>query len=95
MTSNERIIELKNITRTFEDGVVAVDDLSLYVRRGEFITFLGPSGCGKTTTLRMISGFDMPSKGQILLNGQDITNLPPNKRPINTVFSEVRAFPAP
>ena len=60
MTSNERIIELKNITRTFEDGVVAVDDLSLYVRRGEFITFLGPSGCGKTTTLRMISGFDMP-----------------------------------
>ena len=83
MTSNERIIELKNITRTFEDGVVAVDDLSLYVRRGEFITFLGPSGCGKTTTLRMISGFDMPSKGQILLNGQDITNLPPNKRPIS------------
>lgn len=93
MTSNERIIELKNITRTFEDGVVAVDDLSLYVRRGEFITFLGPSGCGKTTTLRMISGFDMPSKGQILLNGQDITNLPPNKRPINTVFQKYALFP--
>ncbi len=89
----EKIIEIKNLTREFEDGVVAVDDISFYVRKGEFVTFLGPSGCGKTTTLRMIAGFDKPSKGQILLNGQDISALPPNKRPINTVFQRYALFP--
>ena len=72
MTSKrERIIELVDLTRQFDDGVVAVDNINLYVRKGEFITFLGPSGCGKTTTLRMIAGFDMPTSGKILLNGED------------------------
>ena len=91
--TNEKIIELKGITRAFEDGVVAVDKMDLYVRKGEFITFLGPSGCGKTTTLRMIAGFDKPTTGEILLNGKNITELPPNKRPINTVFQRYALFP--
>ena len=89
----EKIIELVNLSREFEDGVVAVDNINFYVRKGEFITFLGPSGCGKTTTLRMIAGFDRPTSGKILLNGQDITCLPPNKRPINTVFQRYALFP--
>ncbi len=89
----EKIIEIENLTREFDDGVVAVDNISFYVRKGEFITFLGPSGCGKTTTLRMIAGFDKPTSGKILLNGQDISYLPPNKRPINTVFQRYALFP--
>ena len=81
------IIELKHITKTYTDnGFTAVSDFNLEVGRGEFVTFLGPSGCGKTTTLRMIAGFEMPTEGEILLNGQDITKIPANKRPINTVF---------
>lgn len=93
MEKNEKIIELVNLTRQYEDGVVAVDNVNLYVRKGEFITFLGPSGCGKTTTLRMIAGFDKPTSGKILLNGKDISELPPNKRPINTVFQRYALFP--
>ena len=89
----EKIIEIVNVSRQFEDGVFAVDNISFYVRKGEFITFLGPSGCGKTTTLRMIAGFDKPSSGQILLNGKEISHLPPNKRPINTVFQRYALFP--
>ncbi len=91
--TQEKIIELIGLTRVFEDGLVAVDNIDLYVRKGEFVTFLGPSGCGKTTTLRMIAGFDKPTSGQILLNGKDISALPPNKRPINTVFQRYALFP--
>lgn len=87
------IIELKNIKKCFDDNFVAVEDFNLEVKKGEFVTFLGPSGCGKTTTLRMIAGFDIPSEGQILLNGKDISKLPPNKRPINTVFQRYALFP--
>ncbi|MBR1929897.1 MAG: ABC transporter ATP-binding protein [Lachnospiraceae bacterium] len=88
------IIELQNISRVFDDnGYVAVQDFNLTIGRGEFVTFLGPSGCGKTTTLRMIAGFDLPTSGQILLNGEDITRLAPNKRPINTVFQRYALFP--
>ena len=93
MGKSENIIELKHITRTYEDGFSAVEDFNLEVKRGEFVTFLGPSGCGKTTTLRMIAGFDLPTSGEILLNGEPITNLPPNKRPINTVFQRYALFP--
>ena len=89
----EKIIELIDLNRTFEDGMVAVDNINLYIKKGEFVTFLGPSGCGKTTTLRMIAGFDKPTSGKILLNGQDISLLPPNKRPINTVFQRYALFP--
>ena len=63
------IIELKGITKRYEDNFTAVEDFNLEVRKGEFVTFLGPSGCGKTTTLRMIAGFDIPTEGKILLNG--------------------------
>ncbi|MDO4473459.1 MAG: polyamine ABC transporter ATP-binding protein [Eubacteriales bacterium] len=93
MNQSTNIIELKHIVKKFEDGFVAVEDFNLEVKRGEFVTFLGPSGCGKTTTLRMIAGFDNPSEGQILLNGKSITELPPNKRPINTVFQRYALFP--
>ena len=89
----ENIIELKNVTKIFEDETIAVDNFNLEVKKGEFVTFLGPSGCGKTTTLRMIAGFDIPTSGQILLNGKDISNLPPNKRPVNTVFQKYALFP--
>ena len=91
--SSEHIIELKNITKTYENGFTAVSDFNLYVRKGEFITFLGPSGCGKTTTLRMIAGFELPTSGEILLNGRDIASLPPYERPINTVFQRYALFP--
>ena len=67
---------------------VVVEDLNLEIRRGERLILLGPSGCGKTTTLRMIAGFDMPTSGKILLNGEDISALPPNRRPVNTVFQK-------
>ena len=92
-TKKDKIIELIDLTRKFEDGLVAVDGINLYVRKGEFVTFLGPSGCGKTTTLRMIAGFDKPTSGKILLNGKEISDLPPNKRPINTVFQRYALFP--
>ncbi len=90
---NQNIIELSHITKTFEDGVTVIEDLNLSVKRGELVTLLGPSGCGKTTLLRMIGGFDMPTSGEILLHGQDIASLPPEKRPINTVFQKYALFP--
>lgn len=92
LKKSEKIIEIVNVSKIF-DETAAVEDVNLYVRKGEFITFLGPSGCGKTTTLRMIAGFDIPTSGKILLNGKDITNLPPNKRPVNTVFQRYALFP--
>lgn len=91
--NSNNIIELKNIVKTYDNGFTAVDGFNLEVKRGEFVTFLGPSGCGKTTTLRMIAGFEIPTSGEILLNGQDISKLPPNKRPINTVFQRYALFP--
>ena len=93
MENNENIIELKSITKIFNDNFAAVSDLNLEVKRGEFVTFLGPSGCGKTTTLRMIAGFEQPTEGQILLNGKDISPLPPHLRPVNTVFQRYALFP--
>ena len=94
MSTTENIIELRHITKIFDDdGFTAVDDFNLEVKRGEFVTFLGPSGCGKTTTLRMIAGFDVPTSGEILLNGESIVGLPPYKRPINTVFQRYALFP--
>ncbi len=89
---SNNIIELKNIKKVFDDTVV-VDNFNLTVKKGEFVTFLGPSGCGKTTTLRMIAGFEFPTEGEILLNGEDISHIPPNLRPINTVFQRYALFP--
>ena len=93
MENNTNIIELRGITKVYEDGYTAVDNFNLEVKRGEFVTLLGPSGCGKTTTLRMIAGFLMPSSGEILLNGKSIQDLPPYKRPVNTVFQRYALFP--
>lgn len=92
MKSSQHIIELIDVNKVFDD-TYAVENFNLYVRKGEFITFLGPSGCGKTTTLRMIAGFEKPTSGKILLNGKDITNLPPYERNVNTVFQRYALFP--
>lgn len=92
MASEEVIISLSNVVKSFGE-FNAVDGISLNIKRGQFVTILGPSGCGKTTTLRMIGGFELPTSGTILLNGQDITQLPPYKRPINTVFQRYALFP--
>lgn len=89
---DEKIIELIDVCKVF-DNTLVVDHVSLSIKKGEFVTFLGPSGCGKTTTLRMIAGFELPSEGQILLDGKDITQIPPYKRPINTVFQRYALFP--
>ena len=89
-------VEARNAVKEFGSGASAVralDDVSISIREGEFFTLLGPSGCGKTTLLRLIAGFEMPSAGKILLNGQDITYLPPNRRPVNTVFQSYALFP--
>ena len=88
----QKIIEIKNVSKSYGDNVV-IENLNLYINKGEFVTILGPSGCGKSTTLRMVAGFEIPTSGQILLNGKDITNLPPHKRPINTVFQRYALFP--
>jgi len=85
-------VELRSVTKRF-DELVAVDDLSLEFGRGEFFTLLGPSGCGKTTTLRMIAGFERPSEGEIRIEGEDVAQLPPHKRPTNTVFQSYALFP--
>ena len=90
--TDQKIIELVNVSKEY-DGYLAVENTNLYVRKGEFITFLGPSGCGKTTTLRMIAGFELPTSGKIYLNGKDITDLPPYERPVNTVFQRYALFP--
>lgn len=86
------ILELKNLVKQFDD-YTAVNDVSISIEQGEFFTLLGPSGCGKTTLLRMIAGFEMPSSGQILLDGQNINTLPPEKRPLHTVFQSYALFP--
>jgi spermidine/putrescine ABC transporter ATP-binding subunit len=89
-------VSLKGITKVFGSGdqeVVAVDSVDLQVREGELITLLGPSGCGKTTTLRMIAGFEFPSEGDILVDGERINDVPPNKRPTTMVFQNYALFP--
>ena len=92
MASEEHIIDLKHVSKRFGDKTV-LDDINLYIRKGEFVTLLGPSGCGKTTTLRLIGGFLAPDEGEILLDGKDISSIPPYKRPFNTVFQRYALFP--
>jgi len=88
---NNKLIDIIQISKSYNSNIV-LDDMSLYIRENEFLTLLGPSGCGKTTTLRIIGGFENPDKGQIIFNGTDITNLPPNKRQLNTVFQKYALF---
>lgn len=84
---------IKGISKEFEDGYKALNNVSLTIKKGEFFSILGPSGCGKTTLLRMIAGFITPDEGQILVNGERIDILPPNKRNVNTVFQNYALFP--
>ena len=88
----EVILSLRHITKGFGEGDV-LKDISLDVCAGEFVTLLGASGCGKTTTLRVIAGLEIPDAGQVLLEGRDVTALPPEKRPVNTVFQSYALFP--
>ena len=85
-------LEFKNVSKRF-GTVQAVDNVSFSVKRGEFFSLLGPSGCGKTTLLRLLAGFEQPDNGSILLDGQDITQIPPNQRAVNTVFQNYALFP--
>ena len=88
----DKIIEIKNLSKSFGDKKV-LEDINLYIRRGEFITLLGPSGCGKTTLLRMIAGFLQPDEGSILMEGKELAGVPPHERPLNTVFQRYALFP--
>ena len=85
-------VELRNVTKRF-GGFTAVEDVSLTIQAGEFLTLLGPSGCGKTTLLRMISGFETPTSGSVWLDGADVTAVPPYRRDVNQVFQSYALFP--
>jgi len=89
---NNSFIQIKNISKHFAD-VKAVDDVSFEIKEGEFFSLLGPSGCGKTTLLRLLAGFEYPTSGNLLIDGTDITALPPDKRPTNMVFQNYAIFP--
>ena len=88
---SENIIELVDISKTY-DSTEVLKNINLYIRKNEFLTLLGPSGCGKTTTLRLIGGFEFPTKGNILFEGKNINSLPPYKRRVNTVFQKYALF---
>lgn len=88
---NHTLVDLIDISKGFGDQIV-LDKLNLSIRENEFLTLLGPSGCGKTTTLRILGGFESPDFGQVIFDGEDITNLPPNKRNLNTVFQKYALF---
>jgi len=90
--SAKDMVELRSVTKNF-GSFTAVQDVTLAVKTGEFMTFLGPSGCGKTTVLRMISGFETPSHGTVLLDGHDVTREPPYRRDVNQVFQSYALFP--
>ncbi len=92
MNKESKIIELKNVTNSFY-GQVVLDNINLYLYDNEFLTLLGPSGCGKTTTLRIIAGFETADEGDVIFLGENINNLPPHKRNVNTVFQRYALFP--
>ncbi len=91
--ANDNSIEIKNVTKIFDNDFAAVNNVSLSVKRGDFFSLLGPSGCGKTTLLRIIAGLEDPTKGKVYLNGRIINNIPPHNREVNTVFQNYALFP--
>lgn len=92
MQKSDCIISVEHVSKFFGDKAV-LNDVNLFVRKGEFVTILGPSGCGKTTLLRLIAGFQTASEGEISIAGKEITQTPPHKRPVNTVFQKYALFP--
>ena len=88
----ESIIKVENVTKVY-DGITVIDNMNLSIKRGKFVTLLGSSGCGKTTLLRMIAGFENPTSGKVYIEDQDVTDIPPYKRPVNTVFQKYALFP--
>ena len=88
---SSKLIDFVHVSKAYGMQTV-LDDLNLYIRENEFLTLLGPSGCGKTTTLRILGGFETPDTGKVIFDGKDITNLPPNKRQLNTVFQKYALF---
>lgn len=86
-----KLIDLVHISKSYGDNII-LDDMSLYFNENKFLTLLGPSGCGKTTTLRIMGGFETPDQGHVIFDGKDITKLPPNQRPLNTVFQKYALF---
>ena len=90
--NQSNVLELRGLYRKF-GSLVAVDHLDLSLYKGEFFTLLGASGCGKTTIMRLIAGFDQPDGGRVVLNGRDVTNLPPQKRNVHTMFQQYALFP--
>ena len=91
-SENRPIIEIKNVSKFFGEKT-ALDHINLTVNKGEFVTILGPSGCGKTTLLRLIAGFQTASEGSLCIAGKEVTQTPPHKRPVNTVFQKYALFP--
>lgn len=91
--TNDALLSLRGVSKDFGGGAMGLIDIDLDIGQGEFVSLLGPSGCGKTTTLRVIAGFEKPTAGQVLLAGQEIGHLPPNLRPVNTVFQDYAVFP--
>ena len=92
MQKSDCIISVEHVSKCFGEKTV-LNDVSLSVRKGEFVTILGPSGCGKTTLLRLIAGFQTATEGVITISGKDITQTPPHQRPVNTVFQKYALFP--
>jgi spermidine/putrescine ABC transporter ATP-binding subunit len=93
MNPRESIVQIHDVVKIFAGNVTAIDHVSIHIEEGEFFALLGPSGCGKTTLLRMIAGFETPTAGQIVIDHQPMTDIPPNRRPVNLVFQSYAVFP--
>jgi len=93
MDTNNTLIQLRDVTRVFDDETHALAGINLAIHKHEFVTLLGPSGCGKTTTLRLIAGFDYPTSGQVWIGGKNMDGVPAYRRPVNTVFQKYALFP--